>query len=117
MNPRASLRAAVAVGLVGVFAAACGSSRRAPPIGSPFAPESPLVARGEMAFMRHCHACHTQGEASFAPALNNKPVPGWLIKWQVRAGFGAMPSFSKREISPEELDAIVGYLKALRRHR
>ena len=67
--------------------------------------------------MRFCQPCHTGGEASFAPALNNKPAPGWLMKLQVRVGLGAMPSFSKKVISPEELDGIVAYLKALRHHR
>lgn len=37
--------------------------------------------------------------------INNKPLPGFLIKFQVRNGLGAMPAFSKEHVSPEELDA------------
>ncbi len=66
--------------------------------------------------MQYCEQCHTQGESSFGPALNNKPAPGFLIKLQVRAGLGAMPRFPASEISPEELDNIVAYLKAMRHH-
>jgi mono/diheme cytochrome c family protein len=95
----------------------CGTARRTDPIAGPLPYTSRDVARGEMAFMRHCQECHTFGERSFAPALNDKPAPGWLIRLQVRVGLGAMPSFSKSEISPRDLDAIVAYLKAMRRHR
>jgi len=58
---------------------------------------------------------HASG-GSLAPAINNKPLPGFLMKFQVRHGIGAMPAFSKRELPPDELDAVVKYLKALRRH-
>ena len=69
------------------------------PIAGPLPYTSRDVARGEMAFMRHCQECHTFGERSFAPALNDKPALGWLIRLQVRVGLGAMPSFSKRRSS------------------
>ena len=74
-----------------------------------------VEAKGQAAFMRHCNQCHTGGETSFAPALNNKPAPGFLIKLQVRQGLGAMPAFPESEISASELDAIVDYLMALRK--
>jgi hypothetical protein len=35
----------------------------------------------------------------------------------VRHGAGTMPAFSEREIPAEELDALVSYLKALRKNR
>lgn len=94
----------------------CGSPRRSEPL------VGPLVARGdakqgEAVFMQHCHACHPGGEAGLGPALNNKPLPGWLIKAQVHMGMGAMPSFSSQEIDPESLEALVAYLRALRDHR
>jgi mono/diheme cytochrome c family protein len=42
--------------------------------------------------MRHCHQCHPRGgDGGLRPALNNKPVPGFLVKCQVRLGLGAMP--------------------------
>jgi hypothetical protein len=39
-----------------------------------------------------------------------------MIKLQVRRGFGAMPAFPELSISNDELDSLVLYLKALRRH-
>jgi mono/diheme cytochrome c family protein len=91
------------------------SARRGEPIAGPLRDTSPAVLRGEVEFDQHCSYCHPGGENGLAPAINNKPLPGFLIKFQVRHGAGAMPAFSGRELPPEELDAIVRYLKALRR--
>jgi mono/diheme cytochrome c family protein len=91
------------------------SERRSEPIAGPLRDSSPLVRQGEIAFDRNCSYCHPGGEKGLAPAINNKPLPGFMIKLQVRHGLGAMPAFSRRELPPEELDAIVHYLKALRR--
>jgi mono/diheme cytochrome c family protein len=70
--------------------------------------------RGEVVFMQHCHSCHPGGEAGLGPALNNKPLPGFLIRLQVRQGIGAMPRFSEDVISGTELDDLVAYMMALR---
>ena len=50
------------------------------------------------------------------PALNDKPLPRFLIHLQVRNGLGTMPSFSPDEIDDGELHDLIAYLKALRRH-
>jgi mono/diheme cytochrome c family protein len=92
------------------------SARRSEPVAGPLPLASPEVAQGEIAFDAHCSHCHPGGEKGLAPAINNKPLPGFLIKFQVRHGVGAMPAFSEREIEDEELDALVKYLKALRRN-
>jgi mono/diheme cytochrome c family protein len=82
----------------------------------PVALDSPKAERGEKIFMRNCYQCHPGGEAGLAPAINNKPLPGSMTKAQVRLGVGAMPCFSRQEIPDAELDDLVAYLKALRRH-
>ena len=92
------------------------SARRGEPLVGPLSDNSDAVARGQRVFMANCHACHPGGEAGLAPAINNKPLPGFMIKTQVRLGVGAMPRFSKEEISSDQLDDLVTYLKALRRH-
>ena len=93
---------------------ACGSSRRSVPVSGPLIFPNEKVAFGERAFMRTCNACHPRGESGLAPGINNKPLPEFLIKFQVRHGMGAMPAFSEREVTPEELDAIVAYLEYMR---
>src|SRR5687768_4149345 len=103
--------------LVGVLVLLAGcSARRGEPLAGPLDQRPSGVARGQQVFMVHCHACHPGGEAGLAPAINNKPLPGFMIKAQVRLGVGAMPRFSSEEISAEQLDDLVTYLKALRRH-
>ena len=95
----------------------CGcSARRSEPISGPLMSSSSEIQRGEIAFDQHCTRCHPGGERGLAPAINNKPLPGFLIKFQVRHGVGTMPAFSEQEIPDEELDALVKYLKALRRN-
>ena len=92
------------------------SARRGEPIVGPLPLSEPGITRGQQVFMRECHQCHPGGEAGLGPALNNKPLPGFLIRFQVRNGLGAMPGFSQKEISSTELDDLIDYLKALRNH-
>jgi mono/diheme cytochrome c family protein len=99
-----------------VLLSACGSARRAEPITGRAPIMSGELLEGKKLFMKHCDQCHPRGEAGLAPAINNKPHPAFLIKFQVRQGLGAMPSFSKEDISDEELEKIVSYLQALRNH-
>jgi hypothetical protein len=43
-------------------------------------------------------------------------LPGFLIRFQVRHGMGAMPSFSDAKIPDDELDDLVAYVRARRAH-
>ncbi len=100
-----------------LFVNGCSSARRGAPVAGLPGPTSTQVERGQVAFDQHCNTCHVGGAAGLGPAINNKPLPGWLIRFQVRHGLGAMPSFSETQISDGELDAIVSYLKALRQQK
>ncbi|MCG3117865.1 MAG: cytochrome c [Candidatus Manganitrophus sp. SA1] len=108
--------------LIGLFTIAlliqtgCGSARRSEPISGPLPIESSSIANGQKVFMEHCNQCHPQGETGLGPALNNKPLPSFMIRFQVRRGFGAMPAFSKKDISDDQLNDLVEYVRALRRH-
>lgn len=107
----------VIVALAAALLAGCATARR----GEPFAPApaiaDPVVARGQRVFFAQCHSCHPQGQGGLGPALNNKPLPGFLVKLQVRHGLGAMPRFEASRLPAEDLDALVAYLKALRAAR
>lgn len=95
--------------------AACTTARRSEPIIGESPAKSAAFAEGRRAFMQYCHTCHPGGEAGLGPAINNKPLPAALIKFQVRHGLGAMPAFKPDHIEQRELDAIAAYLIALRR--
>jgi len=86
-----------------------GQVSAAPPAA--FTPEE---TRGGELFLNFCDRCHPGGMKGRGPALITKPLPGFLIKTQVRMGFGGMPAFSSKEINPRELMSIVAYLKARR---
>jgi mono/diheme cytochrome c family protein len=98
-----------------VILAGC-SARRGEPLYGPLPITSAAVKNGQQVFMRECHQCHPGGEAGLGPAINDKPLPGFLMRFQIRNGFGAMPAFSRDDISPEELDDLVSYLRELRHH-
>jgi len=104
-------------GLAAVMVAlsACGSSRRSVPIAGPMTFPSQRVALGEQVYMRECSACHPEGEAGLAPGINNKPLPAFLIRFQIRNGIGAMPRFTEDEISDDEISAVIDYLQHMRR--
>ncbi|MEJ8801079.1 c-type cytochrome [Pontibacter sp. H249] len=92
----------------------CGSARRGAPIYAPLAIESEAVANGEAVYMTYCNKCHPGGAAGLGPAINNKPLPGFMIKLQVRKGFGVMPAFKEEHITDQQLDNLVAYLKELK---
>ena len=106
--------AAVAFALLGSLPAC--SARRSEPVTGPMPITTSQTEQGQKLFMLHCQQCHPGGEAGLGPALNNKPLPSFLITFQVRHGLGAMPAFSEDEITASQLDDILAYLQALRSH-
>ena len=113
---RCSAPAAAVLLFVAVLAGACHPVRRAEPIVGPMTLTDPTLQRGRILFDRHCYKCHTEGEGGLAPSLNDKPLPKFLMRLQTRVGLGAMPGFSKRQISDEDLDDLLEYIVALRHH-
>lgn len=110
----------IKIRLAGVIAvlvvlASCGPAYRGEPLYGPLDTSDPEVALGEQVFYANCQQCHPGGSRGLAFALNDKPLTGGLIKFQVRNGLGVMPSFSEERISDAELDALVRYLMALKR--
>lgn len=93
------------------FLAAC-SQKIAGPSGSTEA-FSDNAAKGKKVFMDKCNRCHPGGMGGLGPAIINKPLPPFLIKFQVRNGLGAMPSFNKDRLSKEDLNNLVTYIKKL----
>jgi mono/diheme cytochrome c family protein len=107
---------AAGLGIAALLAAACGSPRRSEAMLGSMEIRSPEVARGRIVYARNCDECHPGGAAGLGPSLNNKPLPGFLIRFQVRHGMGAMPAFSEKKISDEDLDAVIEYVRARRAH-
>jgi len=74
----------------------------------------PRLVRGQQLFDEHCNQCHPAGTTGLAPSINEKPLPVWLMKTQIRAGLGAMPAFHQDRLAADEIDDIVAYLLHLR---
>jgi mono/diheme cytochrome c family protein len=109
--------AAAVVAALLVVVVACAPPRRSEPLaGALPVAHDPALVLGEAVYARHCHECHPRGGAGLGPSLNDKPWPAFMIRLQVRNGLGVMPRFDSEQISGEELDALVSYILALRRH-
>lgn len=107
---RALALGALAAALTGCYA------NRSEPIKGALDVSDPKVAHGRTVFMAKCYKCHPGGDAGLGPAINNKPLPDFLVRYQTRHGLGAMPPFDKDEISDGDLEDVTAYLKALRRN-
>lgn len=105
------------VALAGATAWSCGTARRGEPLRGPLRLDDPREQRGEIVFARYCNKCHPGGEAGLGPGLNDKPIPNFLKRYQVRHGMGVMPAFKANVITDEQLDDLIQYLEALRAHR
>jgi mono/diheme cytochrome c family protein len=94
---------------------ACATARRDEPLAGPMPLSDPKLVAGQQVFMRNCHQCHPGGAAGLGPAINNKPLPAFAIKAQVRKGVGAMPAFDDGRIPDADLDNLTAYLQTLRK--
>lgn len=111
MNILPALAAPLALFLLG----AC-SARRSEPIRGPLDVSEAKVAHGRAVYMAKCNKCHPGGDAGLGPAINNKPLPDFMVRFQTRHGLGTMPSFGKDEIPDGDLEDVTAYLKALRKN-
>lgn len=105
----------IVVLLVALAVSSCSSPRRSPPLVGPVVLTKTAEKNGQRAFMKFCNQCHPGGDAGLGPALNNKPLPGPLMKLQTRSGIGAMPAIKKEYLSDTDLDDLVLYLQTLRK--
>jgi len=69
---------------------------------------------GMKLFMKNCNRCHPGGEKGKGPSLNDKPLPNFFIHLQIRVGVGDMPSFKKDELSKENIQDIIAFVKLMR---
>lgn|SRR5690625_581068 len=94
----------------------CQSARR----GAPFTAvslETPELVAGQKVFQTHCSHCHPGGDGGLGPAINNKPLPDFLIRFQIRNGLGVMPAFSEEQISEAEMENLLNYLAVLKKQK
>jgi mono/diheme cytochrome c family protein len=89
-----------------------GCSNKMPLTGD-YRLKSEEAVRGEKVYMRFCYRCHQDGHGGLGPSIIHKP--GYIIKLQVRNGFGVMPSFKKEMLPKQELNDIVSYLKEIKK--
>jgi mono/diheme cytochrome c family protein len=98
--------------LVILFILLTGCSLRiAPPAESEMKTLSGEVLKGKKVFMDNCSRCHPNGRGGLGPSIFDKPLPGFLIRFQVRNGLGTMPHFDKEHLTDEDLVNLITYIK------
>lgn len=73
------------------------------------------LKNGKIVFEEYCATCHPGAMAGVGLAIVNKPLPEFLIKFQIRNGIGVMPAFGKDKLTDKEVDNIAEYLVFLRK--
>jgi mono/diheme cytochrome c family protein len=104
-----------AAGFALMLLSACSPVRRAEPIVGPMTAADASVKRGERLYNMYCYQCHATGEGGLGPSLNDKPLPHFAIRLQIRHGLGVMPAFGEQQLSDRQVDDIADYVIALRR--
>ncbi|MCP3139762.1 c-type cytochrome [Pyxidicoccus xibeiensis] len=110
------MRTAALVVLSLAALAACGPSRRGPAFGTP-REFTAKEQEGRVLFMRHCNQCHPGGSGGLGPSINNKPLPSFAMRTQIRQGVGSMPAFTDEMLADAEVDAILAYLNELQEEK
>ncbi|WP_276496946.1 c-type cytochrome [Pontibacter litorisediminis] len=123
LNLKRLRRLACCIGLFFlIVAGGCSTAKRGEPISGPLNLDTEQLERGQLVFMQHCQKCHPGGEAGVGLPINNVPLPKGLLKFRVRSkafllGLGRMPSFKEEEISDRDLEALVSYIKELKKNK
>lgn len=102
----------LALATLTTLAVSCGPARRTGTFGQSLR-LTERQQQGQVLYMRNCNGCHPEGSGGLGPGLANKPLPGFAMRTQIRAGVGSMPAFTEQMLSDEEVDAIVDYVNAL----
>jgi cytochrome c oxidase subunit 2 len=82
--------------------------------GGPAAPSDPVLAEGQRVYNSRCSSCHGKsGNGGSAPKLKDVIADRYSVEQHTAivvngAGGGRMPAFGK-ELTPEEIDAVVRY--------
>lgn len=98
-----------------VVTSAC-SARKGVPYSEPLALEEQELKNGQVLFNGHCNSCHPGGSSGLGPAINNKLLPKFLMRFQMRHGLGVMPAFKEEALTDEEVKNIAKYLVHLRKN-
>lgn len=91
------------------------SVRRGLPLADAINPLEASLKDGQVLFNNYCSSCHPNGTSGLGPAMNNKPLPRFLVRFQIRHGLGVMPAFKRDVLEKEEVKKIAAYVKHLRK--
>lgn len=92
----------------------CSGPKKAPSAEPENMPTAQLE-EGRILFNQYCQQCHPGGMGGLGPAIIDKPLPKFLMRFQIRHGLGVMPDFDEDVISDSQVKNIARYLVYLRK--
>ncbi|PPK85631.1 cbb3-type cytochrome c oxidase subunit III [Neolewinella xylanilytica] len=101
--------------LAATVVTACSAPRTRPAAEVVNMPTEAL-AEGRVLFDKYCNSCHPGGMAAVGPAIINKPLPKFAIRYQIRKGLGTMPAFGDI-LSDTEVRNVADYIGYLKKGR
>lgn len=102
--------------LVSLRISSCSSPEKLP-YAAPVEMPTEALTQGRIHFNHHCATCHPEAMSGLGPAIINKPLPEFLIRFQIRNGLGVMPAFDENVLSDDEVEQIAEYLVYLRKNQ
>lgn len=93
------------------------STTQKQPASEPVAMETEELRNGRIVFNQYCNSCHPEGSSGLGPSIINKPLPKFLMRFQIRHGIGVMPAFKDDVLEDQEVKNIARYLVHLRKER
>ena len=110
---KTSIKYILFIGLC-VFIGSC-SSPKIQPYSKVVEMPTEKLHNGRELFNSHCTTCHPGGKSGLGPSINNKPLPEFLIRFQIRNGIGVMPAFGENVLTDDQVENIAEYLVYLRK--
>jgi mono/diheme cytochrome c family protein len=96
--------------------AACTPAKQTASEISPMRMSDTAIQTGERLYNTYCYKCHAMGTGGLGFSLNDKPLPRFAIRLQIRHGLGYMPAFSEEVLSDQQVEEIIDYVIAMRHH-
>jgi mono/diheme cytochrome c family protein len=104
----------LAVAILAILISSCSAPKTAP-YAEPVTMPTEQLEHGRVLFNNKCATCHPEGMSGLGPAIVNKPLPKFFIRFQVRHGLGAMPAFKEDALSDQQVKAIAEYVVYMRK--
>ncbi|MGK7391523.1 MAG: c-type cytochrome [Candidatus Cyclobacteriaceae bacterium M2_1C_046] len=110
-----NIRNCLIAGYIIIISITLNSCSSVPPYAEVKSMPTHELENGRILYNNYCATCHPNGGSGVGLAIINKPLPEFLIRFQIRHGIGVMPDFDEDVLKDEQVESIAEYLAYLRK--